>query len=244
MPWHTCGTSGVEIDYPCLVRFFDLDLGGKNEHEVTMPVSRVYSEIAEVQTRLAEFGVTKEELLDIVRAAAGAKGDAVPHDPITAAGTFAYIYGTRHMRNVFAPKGWIPKNTSNIESIDHPETGTKLIYQNVDSACDPLREPKAISSKGAASERMVSSYMGFLFPDMEREYTAQLNDTLWYLCVYANGDDVAAELSRPLAVEEGQITGFSERIFLLRKGEWINPKFVQDDDLSSGIDFDVKVSRK
>jgi len=59
----------------------------------------------DVTTRLAALGVTKAELLDVVRAAVGGRWEATPFDPVSAGGQFAWIYGTRQLRTIYLPQG-------------------------------------------------------------------------------------------------------------------------------------------
>lgn len=205
--------------------------------------AKVFKEAEEVHSRLNLFGVTKAELMTVVHAAVGARADSVEHDPVTAPGTFSYIYGTRAIRDIFAPKGWKPDSTDGIESIYDPETGTKVIFQNTDTACD-FRHPKAISGKGMASERVIALAQKNLFPEFEEENQRRLNGTVWYFCVYANEDDVRAELSRPLAIEGGQFSGFIERIFILGNGEWGSFITSPVDEEIEAQEYDIPVTRK
>src|SRR3546814_12876712 len=61
-----------------------------------MLTARIYKDDWSVDARLAEtFGVTRDELVQVVREVVGARADAVENDPVSAAGQFAYIHGTR-----------------------------------------------------------------------------------------------------------------------------------------------------
>jgi cytochrome c553 len=203
---------------------------------------KIVQEDWEVDSRLVKFGVTRDELILIVEAAVSARADAVPHDPNNAGGLFSWIYGTRTLRDVFAAKGWLADNTKNVPSIHDPKTGTKIIFQNTDSACDDCH-PKAVAGKGMASEEIVSLSTAYLFADMEERRQKKLNGTVWFLCVYANGDDVRAELSLPKGIKGRQFSGFIERIFVLKHGEWppAPTKKSQDTEVQ---DFDIPVTRK
>jgi len=203
--------------------------------------ARVFKEDWEVDFRLNDFGVTKEELMPIIHTAVGAKADAVAHHPVTAPGTFAYHWGTMALRDVFVPKGWAKDSTEGIESVYDPKTGTKIIFQNTDSACD-VCDPKAISPKGLASARVISQ--PYLILEMEEDRQKKMNGTVWYFCLFAKGDDVRAELSRPLAIEGRQFSEFPERIFILKHGEWnlVTPLTKTDDYPLQ--DLDILVTRK
>ena len=75
----------------------------------------VYREEWEVAARLMPFGVTRAELLEVVRGVVAARADAVDDDPLSAAGQFAYIYGTRYTRALFRSKGYLPYRREGIE---------------------------------------------------------------------------------------------------------------------------------
>ena len=181
--------------------------------------------------------------MPIIHTAVGARADVVPHHPVTAPGTFAYHWGTMALRDVFVPKGWVKDSTAGIESVYDPETGTKIIFQNTDSACE-IYDPKAISEKGIASERIVMWAQKGLFAEIDEERQKRLNGPVWYFCLFVNGDDARAELSRPLAINRRQFKQFIERIFLLKHGEW-NP-IVPSKKVEYPLfqEFDVPVTRK
>jgi hypothetical protein len=208
----------------------------------TEPIMATLKEELEVMTRLSALGVTKEELLDVVRAAVGGRRDATPFDPVNAGGLFAWIYGTRQLRAIFVPKEWVAGRTDNIESVFNPVAGIKIIYQSAERASDPMLDPLAISKKGVGAARAVEMGQGEFWPEMRTEEIREGSAANWYLFVYANGDDVRAELSYPMAIEGDQFCGFNERILLVQKGEWPGIDITVDDVLIP--DFDVSVTRK
>jgi len=202
----------------------------------------VLKEEIEVTTRLTTLGATKPELLEVVRAAVGGRRDAVPYDPLSAGGQFAYIYGTRRLRAIFVPQGWEICRTDNIESIFNPVRGIKIIYQSAERAGDLVFDPMAISKKGSGSARAVELGQGEFWPEMRARELKGAGAANWYLFVYASGDDVRAELSYPIAIEGDQFHGFNERIILVGKGEWQGIDIAPDEqDLP---DLDVSVTRK
>ena len=208
-----------------------------------MTLARVFKDELEVGARLQDFGTTKRDWLEVIRVAVGAKREAVINHPANAAGQLSYIFGTGAIRDLLRPKGWQIDRTDNIEATYDPQKGIKIIFQNADSACEDFREPKAISDKGAASVRTISLSCGNLFPEFEEEDRKRLNASVWYLFIYVEGDDVRAELSCPLSIEGNQFYGFSERIFILKRGEWDALNVVEDDEVPPQV-FDIPVTRK
>jgi hypothetical protein len=202
----------------------------------------VLAEEFEVAPRLEQLGTTKSDLIQVIRAAVGARRNATPFHPLSAGGQLAYLAGTEHLRRVFLPQGWQLCRRDNIESIFHPEIGIKIVYQNADRAGDPIFDPLAVSRKGAGAARAVELGQYDLFPESRVQEVAELTAATWYLFVFADGPDVRAELSCPVAINDEQFDQFHERILLVQKGDWDNPDPLADD--APPVDFEVSVSRK
>jgi hypothetical protein len=123
----------------------------------------------------------------------------------------------------------------------------KIVFQNVDSACDDNRDPKAISDKGPAATRAVDLGQKNLFKEFDEEderQKAREKASLWYFCVYINGDDVRAELAFPRSIEEKQFKDFNERIYIIKRGEWASIMPKENDDETPAQDFEIHVTRK
>lgn len=206
-------------------------------------VVAVLAEEIEVLPRLEQLGLSKVALLDVVRAAVGSRRNATPFHPLSAGGQLSWIEGTAHLRRVFVPQGWEICRRDNIESIFNEVVGIKVVFQNADRAGDPLRDPIASSKKGAGSARAVELGQYELFPEDKVKETAESTAAAWMLFVYVDGDDVRAELSCPIAINDEKYDGFHERILLVQKGEWDGPNPLADDD-EPLADYEVTVSRK
>ena len=203
----------------------------------------VLAEDHEVVPRLAQLGLRRDMLLDVVRAAVGGRRSSTPFHPISAGGLMSWIEGTAHMRRVFVPQGWEICRRDNIESVFHPEYGIKVVFHNAERAGDPLFDPVAVSRKGAGSARAIELGQYELWPEVREKEVAEVTAPTWILFVFAEGDDVRAELSCPMAINEDQFDGFHERILLLEKGgrESTEP-FIDEDEPPA--EYDVMVSRK
>ncbi|KMS53619.1 hypothetical protein V474_22850 [Novosphingobium barchaimii LL02] len=216
-----------------------------------MHAVRIFKETAEVADRLAPFGVTAEEFYSVIEAVVAARNDVVAADARTAGGSKAYFAGVRHTRFLFLPKGWDMDSTNGVESVVHRESGISIVYQSVDQACVGIRGPQAISGKGPASEAVIKEAQGGLFKDAELpevapEKIAELNRSVWFLCVSVNDqdpDDVRAELSLPASIDGGNFKGFLERIFVVRSGDWKSrgPVAKRPDD---GDPYEFSIARK
>lgn len=206
----------------------------------------VLAEEFEVVPRLEQLGMTKADLLDVVRAAVGARRSVVPYHPLSAPGLLSWIAGTTQLRRTFDAKNWQICRRDGIESIYHPDLGIKVVFQNAERAGDPVSDPLAANRKGAASARAVELGQGELFPEhrVEKEQEkAELNAMTWILFVQADDTTVRAELSCPIAISDEQYDGFHERILLVQGGEWDDPVTLSDDG-EPPADYEVNVSRK
>src|ERR1700761_7094760 len=111
-----------------------------------MLATRHYVQPWEIDARLAPFGATRAEFIQVVVGVVGARADAVENDPATAEGLFAYIFGTRFLRSLLRTKGYLLYRHDNIEGVEHPERPLKIIYQNVDSAALLNHKPRSVSA--------------------------------------------------------------------------------------------------
>jgi hypothetical protein len=212
-----------------------------------MLTARIYAEDWEVDTRLASFGVTRDELIRVVKGVVAARADAVDDDPLSAAGQFAYIYGTRYLRSLFRPKKWTTIRDQNVEAVQHPKLQLKIVYQSVDIAGSLLHSPRAISGKGSGADRIIDSAQGTLFTKEQLQGAnavtlAPSNSGVWFFCVSVDGDDVRAELSLPSSIDAGNFGGFLERIFIVSPGDWNAIKFAPESD--GAVEFEPVVIRR
>lgn len=213
-----------------------------------MLTSRIYKEEWSVDARLSEtFGVTRQELIAVVKEVVGARNDRVENDPISAAGLFAYIHGTRNIRGLLRTKGWHNARKDNIELVRHPDRPLMVAYQSVDLAASETHLPQAISGKGKGAERVIDEAQMSLFSlpgfELNAQIEAPINTGLWHFCVSVVGDDVRAELSLSKGISGGNFAGFIERIFIVNKGDWDSIR-VKDGENDDAVDFEPVVVRK
>jgi hypothetical protein len=199
----------------------------------------VHREPWEVSARLAELQLTIEGLLRVRSIAIAASADATPFHPANAAGTFSYHYGTFALRKEYVGKNWRVERPDGVEAIVNEKLKARVVFANVDIACDDELKPKPRSRKGAGAERVC---MGNLFDSLPEYAPAQPEGwATFYLMVDPRG---AAELTRPV-VKNNTFTGWIERNYL-SNGEDLDLDGkrlpLDDDDISDG--FDPEVVRK
>jgi hypothetical protein len=194
----------------------------------------------DVAARLAELQLgSADRLLKIRTAAIGASADATPFHPANAPGTLAYLHGTFALRKEYVGKDWRLDRQHGVEAIVNETIKVRVVFSNVDVACNDTERPKPRSKKGAGAERVCQGNLFEWLP----EFVPQQPDgwITFYLMVDPRG---AVELTRPV-VEHGTFTAWIERIYLSNgddldlEGERLP---LNDDDVAN--DFDPEVVRK
>jgi hypothetical protein len=214
---------------------------------MAMVATRILREEWEVLPRLLALGLELPKLLNVRRVAIAAAADATPFHPANAAGTFSYQHGTFSLRNEHCGVGavWSQDWPNGVEAIKNEAARVKIVFANVDIACDDRRQPKPRSDRGAGSQRLCSG--NDLFGDLQHFAPARSTKiggwTVYYLMVAPNA---AVELSCA-TVENNTFAHFFERIYL-SDGSDLDGEFKLtiggDDDGAAVVEFDPKVDRK
>ncbi len=174
----------------------------------------------DVNNRLAELGWTLEEWLEVIDAMVAARNGCTENDPAGAPGWMSWKDGSRRLREMGRPKGLEKSDQDQIPWVFDKERGLRFAVSNTDDGTAlPNRIPQNRSKKGPATERVVDYNQGSLFSDedlaqkvvplsMVRQHPGIV--VSWYLCVFCEGDLYRAELSCPVATENGYFTDFSK----------------------------------
>jgi hypothetical protein len=209
-------------------------------------INTIHKESWDVNRRLKELGLTREQLIEVVKASVAGRGDCTDNDPPSAPGWNAWRYGIRRLREIFRREGWIKDDAGQFSTILNHGRRIKVTVCNTDDGTAiEGRLPRNRSRKGVISEQVTDINMKpFLFSEMAEDLANRPSKYVtWYLCIYNEDDRVRAELSLPSAFAGGYFTGYSERIFILNEDEWKNLDFSQQDD-DSGPDIEISVRRK
>lgn len=204
-----------------------------------MVPTRILREDWQVLPRLEELQLDKAKLLNIRATAVGAAADTTPYHPANTAGTLSYHFGTFALRNEFVGKVWVLDRTNGVETIKNEAKRIKIVFANVDIACNDDHPPKPRSTKGAGAERLCVGNDLFGGLPHYAPAVAEAGWTVYYLMVAPNG---AVELSCPL-LKNGTFQHFVERLYLSDGSDLHKePKLSLDDD--DAADFDPQVARK
>lgn len=205
-------------------------------------VTKVYIDDIDVDRRLSELGMDRQDILDIrdVAASMHATGSS-PLFPANGAGQLSYQYGTRELRATFLKRKWTLDQSYGTNGVRHPEQQVVTLYQNVDVACSLSKLPEARSRKGAGSERLSQ---GSVFDLIEEVVPSThsgegMNVEVWYVMVAQDG---AVEVTQAL-IKTGEFSEFIERIFVHDGSDFdgLEDRGSSDDD---AVDFDITISRK
>ncbi len=196
-----------------------------------------FCEPPDVNRRLAELQLTKKGLDRVRTVAIAASADTTDFHPSNAPGTFAYHQGTWALRDEFVGEHWIVHKTDGIEAIANSSLKIKVIFANVDIACNDVQGPKPRSRKGAGSERACLGNMFRFLPT----YSIK-EDTEWATYYLMVDPDGTAELTRPV-VRANTFKSYVERIYL-GPMDFTGDDNAPSDQDDSAVDLDPVVARK
>ena len=207
----------------------------------------IYADVRECDRRLSRyFNSTRDQWIEVVKAAVAARASCTDDNPLAAPGFRAWDAGTARMRRIFRKEGWEKDDQDGIPSIVHRELKRKVIVVNTDiGTSDPECSPRNRTIKGAGTEKVID-LNNQLEMFRRREITKEPSDPLatWHLCIFDDGTLVRCELSRPVLFKSGYFLLFSERIFILRPGEWEKVSIATPAEQDSGQEFSIDVRRK
>ncbi|MFN3233312.1 MAG: hypothetical protein ACE363_14310 [Alphaproteobacteria bacterium] len=198
----------------------------------------VRREAWDVARRLSEMGLDRQKFLNVRDVALSAMADATPFHPANAAGTFAYQHGTFALRSEFVGDEWVVDRNTSVEAIRNDNARLRVVYSNVDIACDDNQKPMPRSRKGAGSERICN---GNLFPHLP-EYVLGQDDEYetFFLMVDERG---ACELTKA-TIKGGSFSEWPERIYLADGADPFDGEAMPLDDEGPIDNFDPQVIRK
>ena len=220
-------------------------------NEAPMSDSVVKSPISETN-RLAELGWSKKDLLEVVSAMVRARRSCTENHPPSAPGWMSWSEGCRRMREIALPKGLARADIDGIPWTTDKRRGVRFSVSNTDDGTAVEgRLPQNRSRKGAATDRAIDVNQTSIFDHIPESSIVPLQKVKshpgvivsWYLCVFAEGDEVRAEMSCPIETEAGYFADFSERIFLIGGDTPDNFGKRKDED-DGGSEYKITVTRK
>ena len=202
--------------------------------------TKIFQEPWDVDRRLKELKLDRKRLLAVRDIAMNSSMNATPFHPLNAAGTFAYQDGSWALRDKFvvADDEWEVDRSDGVEAIKCEALKLRVVFSNVDVACDSSQVPKPRSRKGAGAERASGISLFGELPHFAPRPTGGW--ALYYLMMDERG---AAELTRPV-VRAGTLIAAVERLFLSTGEEDEAEKVLGGDTDDIADDFDPQIARK
>jgi hypothetical protein len=205
----------------------------------------IHSDRRTVDRRLSQyFNSTRDQWIEIVKMAVAARARCTEDSPKSAPGYYAWEAATTRSRQMFRREGWHKGDEDGIETIVNHDLKKKVAILNTDiGTCDKNRSPRNRTPKGPAQERVMDLNNQYeLFRVHEVRSFKEPPYSLWYLCVFDDGKNVRAELSRPSEYLSSYIVKFNERIFILQAGDW--EKVLLAEPPNEGPQVQIHVRRK
>lgn len=171
------------------------------------------------------FGILEQDLKTTMLECFRAFISASPLHPKGSSGTMAWIQGTRTLRSVTLPQGWVlddPKNQPRIVSPDGKHAITVMCGD--ENTGNPNRTPQTRNKRGRQTTNSVAYNAGQqdLFP-VDREELQRFTpgsdsqQTLWILLFHVDLPNrvVQYELSRPVNMGENErVDGWAPRFIM------------------------------
>lgn len=201
--------------------------------------TRVLTDPVDSDRRLAEMQLDRPKFLNVRATAVAAAADATPFHAANAAGTFSYHYGTFALRLEFVGKVWRQVRPNGVEAIENEALKIRVVFANVDLACDINRLPKPRSERGAGAQRLTQDN---LFENLPTYANAAANKDGWMVYFLMVDEKGAVELTCA-AIARGLFVDPVERIFLSDGSDLDREPNIASDD-KAVTDFDPQVIRK
>ena len=198
----------------------------------------IVSTLVDIESRLEDFGFTRQQIMAIGHTARAYADDAGPSMPLNAAGMLSYIHGVGELRQQLVGPDYLPDRTCGVESVVRRDRSVRIAFQNVDKSCADM-PPLPRSEKGSGAAALSSPTL-FEHAGVEAGPLTGVHDGVrtYYVMV---GLDGSVELSCPV-IEKGKYVDWIERIYIYSPdGDW---EAAPDTDAGPVEDFEIHVSFK
>ena len=190
-----------------------------------MPAERrVYKDIQDIDSRLAELGLQQELLSQAAQRGLAAFAACTPHHPRNYPALASWAETFRGLSDLLVvhPYRWMKLDENGQPQVHNPSGLIAITVAGGDSNTGRIgdAEPKTSASKGDTTSRAMLEN-AYLFPEMEADARAKLEKMrrrqTWFLLVHRDllAGEMRCELSMPISMsEDRRIDGWAERILL------------------------------
>lgn len=204
--------------------------------------TRVLDDPITGDARLVELKLERAKLLNVRTMAISAAADVTAFHAANAAGTFSYHYGTFGLRLEFVGKVWRQSRPNGVEAIENEASKIRIVFANVDLACNLAHTPKPRSERTRPGAQQLSQ--GNLFDNLPTFASEVPKDHDGWLVYFLMVDDRgAAELTCAAINKSGNFVQPVERIFLSDGSDLAREPEVGTAD-KPVTEFDPQVVRK
>lgn len=209
----------------------------------------VTSELFAARRRLDGLNIEMAAVVEAVRAGSLNRHSCTELDPRMFPGSAMWAVTIRHLRLGLIPRGWSFSESGNFSRTISPGGSLVIVVATGDEATGvPERSPTTQSRKGPRTVEVVASNayqldFPFEWPDNQQPNSENADATTWLLLVHYGGNQVRAELSRPISFDDTfRVSGWHERIILPAID--IEPDDTFDFGPDESPDIDVPVRRR
>jgi hypothetical protein len=214
-----------------------------------MPVV-VHKHPHDARRRLAELGVSIEALIKALQAGHVARLSCTDNDPPFIAGTEAWRFVVRTLRDELLSKNWRKADPANYSLVISDARKINIGVATGDSftrdsrGTPTTKSPKGLYTEAATIRNRYEEPDLFpeTLPENLRRAATILEYQTWILLIFITDEELRAELSLPNEIEDDQIVSWYERIFIPDESDDPGASVRPIED--SGPDIDVPVRRK
>lgn len=187
------------------------------------PRAKVIAAQSEAQARLQELSpdLSLELFSTVMLSGLGARNEATPASPPTAAGVMQWVAGVTTLRTLLVEKQWRLHNQQNCPFISTPDYKLSIVVMtgSHETGLQELKDPSNQAEKGLVAQEFITANHQFdlftqdalRFLKSEHEHTQ-----VWILLYHFDKvlNEVRFELSYPTEFNHKKITAWGERIIL------------------------------
>ncbi len=180
----------------------------------------VRADAIDVETRLAELGLTEKILHAAISQGLLARSETTPNHPPLHAGFVTWSNTVRALRESLIPQQWDRNNDNNYSRVfNSSHTLAIAVATGDENTGSRYTSPMTKSPKGAATTQAVEfnaaqfAFEGAGFDKIEFTNDDHSDVKTWLLMFNIDKSEVRCELSLPIACN-GKVDGWKERIIL------------------------------
>lgn len=213
----------------------------------------VYHNPLDVRSRLARHGVDYDDIVEAVLRGHATRSLGNELHPSNYKGNLFHANTVEGLRDILLSQaGWEMDEPKNLSiTFNHGEDVCIVVASGNNKTGNPYKDPKTRSKKGAFLEAAVAQNTGEIpqreLFETEAEYLERVakieakqaalsSKNVFYLLIHSNDGVPVAELSRPIAIDDGWVTAWKERYIL----DLTIPRGGDADD----DEFDIPVTMK